>query len=392
VPRNRLTNWMSGASSASGGEHVDEAREAALALVEVVGDVGGEVGLLAVLAHHHAVLLVAELGGAEPQCPFLAIQPVLRLEHAERVVDRAARGERALRAPAVEDHAELAQVLADVGEHRLERELLHLGEARGSEQLARARDERIDVGLLVAGGGIRRQPREQRRGAAPQGGLRSRGLEVGGERAHVVAAVAVLGKRQLLAAQLEIAHPGADREDVHLPAGVVDVVLAGHLEADGREDVGERRPVGRLAAVADVQRPGGICRDELHQHPLTAPAAALAVARALRVDCAELACVGRGRQVEVDEAGAGYLGARHQRTRRQRRDDRRRQLARALARGPGEAQRHVAGKIAVLRLARALDHHARRRGLLREDAAGEPVERGQQQLLEFLLHSWYFGD
>ncbi len=49
-----------------GAEDRHQQVEAALALVEVVGDVGGEVGLLAVGAHHDAVFLVAEQRGAEP--------------------------------------------------------------------------------------------------------------------------------------------------------------------------------------------------------------------------------------------------------------------------------------------------------------------------------------
>jgi hypothetical protein len=50
-----------------GAPDVDDALEAALELVHVIGDVGGEVGGLAVLAHHDAVLLVAEGGRAEPE-------------------------------------------------------------------------------------------------------------------------------------------------------------------------------------------------------------------------------------------------------------------------------------------------------------------------------------
>ena len=44
-----------------GAPHVDLALEAALALVLVVGDVRGEVGVLAAGAHEHAVLVVAEV-------------------------------------------------------------------------------------------------------------------------------------------------------------------------------------------------------------------------------------------------------------------------------------------------------------------------------------------
>ena len=50
-----------------GAPDVDLALEAALALVLVVGDVRGEVGVLAAGAHEHAILVVAELGRAQPQ-------------------------------------------------------------------------------------------------------------------------------------------------------------------------------------------------------------------------------------------------------------------------------------------------------------------------------------
>src|SRR5689334_24859192 len=43
-----------------GAEDVDQALEAALELVPVVGDVGGQVGRFAVGADQHAVLVVAE--------------------------------------------------------------------------------------------------------------------------------------------------------------------------------------------------------------------------------------------------------------------------------------------------------------------------------------------
>ena len=49
-----------------GAEHVDQQVVAAPGLVEVVGDVGGEVGGVAVAADQHAVLVVAVGGGAEP--------------------------------------------------------------------------------------------------------------------------------------------------------------------------------------------------------------------------------------------------------------------------------------------------------------------------------------
>jgi hypothetical protein len=58
--------------------------------------------------------------------------------------------------------------------------------------------------------------------------MRSDGMDV-------IAAVAVGRKFNALPAALEIAQPGADRQDVHLPPGIVDVVLALHLVADSAQ-------------------------------------------------------------------------------------------------------------------------------------------------------------
>ena len=56
-----------------GAEHVDQAVEAALQLVPVVGDVGGEVGRFAVGADQHPVLVVAEGRRAQPERVFAAV-------------------------------------------------------------------------------------------------------------------------------------------------------------------------------------------------------------------------------------------------------------------------------------------------------------------------------
>ncbi len=72
-----------------GAPDVDHAVEAALELVEVVGDVGGEIRVLAVLAPHHAVLLVAERAGPKPQGAALLEQVPARLQELEGLVDQA---------------------------------------------------------------------------------------------------------------------------------------------------------------------------------------------------------------------------------------------------------------------------------------------------------------
>ncbi len=284
----------------------------------------------------------------------------------------------------IEHHTEFAKIIADVRQHFGERQLQHPAETIRAQQLTRARDERIDVGLLVARGGIRGQVGEHARRRASQL-LAHQGFELVRERAHVVAAVTVLRKRQLLAAQAEIPQPGADGEDVHLPSGIVDVVLARDLKPHRGENVRERRAVGRLASMTHMQRPGRVRGHEFHQHPLALAEPAFTVSATERMDTREFARVRLGRQVEVDESGPCHLDAREQGARRERGHDGGRKLARIPARRLCQAQREVGGELAVLVVAGALDDHRGGGGHLREHAPGELAQRGQQQLLEFLL-------
>ena len=77
-----------------------------------------------------------------------------------------------------------------------------------------------------------------------------------------------LGKRRHLAAlRLEPAQPDADAEDVHLPAGIVDVVLAIHRVARRLEQVADGVAVGSVPTVTDVQRTGRVRGHELEQDP-----------------------------------------------------------------------------------------------------------------------------
>ena len=72
-----------------GAPDVDQPVEAALALVLEVGDVGGEVGVLAARAHEHAVLVVAVRARAQPQRAVLRVGLAARGERVEHALDRA---------------------------------------------------------------------------------------------------------------------------------------------------------------------------------------------------------------------------------------------------------------------------------------------------------------
>jgi len=310
--RYSATSWIRQASRQSAGW---PKVEAALALVEVVGDVGGEVGLDAVLADHDAVLVVAELGGAEPGGAVLDVEPALLAKPLERAVDRAAVGERLLAGPDVEVHSEAVEVAADVREHRVAAEHRQVLPGGLAEQRAAARDHRVDVLVLVAVGRIGRQVREHLGGGAPQRLADARAQCVR-HRQHVVAAIAVGRERQRLAAGLEVADPQARGQDLHLPSGVVDVVLAPDRVARGLEDPRQRVAIGGLAAVTDVHRAGRVSRHEFDQHAMRLRQRAAAPACAEFVHAREFLQVQVLGEPEVDEAGAGHLGLLEQRARR----------------------------------------------------------------------------
>ena len=95
-----------------GAEHVDQAVEAALELVPVIGDVGGQVGRFAVGADQHAILVVAEGCRAQPERLFAAVGVAAAVELCQGRVDLATAVEVALGEPVVEAHAEAIECAA----------------------------------------------------------------------------------------------------------------------------------------------------------------------------------------------------------------------------------------------------------------------------------------
>ena len=350
-----------------GAPDVDDAVEAALVLVGVVGDVGGEVGEQAVLTLDHAVLLVAEGGRAEPLGAVLHIQVAAGLELGDGLLDQAGVEQRALGEPLVEGDAELLQIFAAVAELLGEGETMHPGVVAGEQALG-VGDQRVEVAFLV---GLDRRRVLQHVGGGDGGkAVAVAFLDLGGHLLHVVALVGVGREGHGDAEEVEVAQPGGQRQDVHLPPGVVDVVLAGHVEAGELEHVGERGAVGGAAAVADVERAGGVGRDELDLH-LDAALLAAAEGLALVEHALHDGRLGVGGQREVDEAGAGHLGLGHQGRGRQLGQQQARQFARVALEGLGELQGQVAREIPVPGLLRTFQvdggvglfgGHAQKRG------------------------------
>ena len=286
----------------------------------------------------------------------LRVHVAARAQRVERLFDGAAAVQLALRIPVVEAHTELFEIVADVGHHRVAREQHDGIEFLRAQRTARILDEPVDVLVLVAGGCIRwRTIRDVRRGPLERvAALLVQRLRHGQD---VFGAITVRREGDAFAAQLEVSQVDADREDVDLPAGIVDVVLAIDRVPGGFEQVAQRRAVGRAAAVAHVHRARGIRRDEFDHHLASGAHVAASVSRAQRRHALERREPRVLRQPEIDEAGAGHFRARDQRALRQRGHQRLRQLARVLARRLGDAHGDVALEVAVLRVARAFDHH-----------------------------------
>ncbi|MBS1225254.1 MAG: hypothetical protein H6R24_1932 [Proteobacteria bacterium] len=145
----------------------------------------------------------------------------------------------------------------------------------------------------------------------------------------------------------QIAQPNAGGQNVHLPAGIVDVVLAVNLVADGFQQVGDGGAEGRTAAVADVQRAGGIGGDEFHLYPPAAAQFAPAKSVALVQNLVDHRLVGTGGEEEVDEAGSGDFHPGDTVGRGQGSHQLFGQFARFAASGFGQGEGQRAGEVAM---------------------------------------------
>jgi len=103
--------------------------------------------------------------------------------------------------------------------------------------------------------------------------------------------------------------------------------------------------------LADMERSGGIGRDEFDLHPLAAAEAGAAKPGTLRQNLVDHRMLAGGRQVKVDEARAGHFHLQQQLTGWQRCHDAAGQLAGVLPCRLGELHGDVAGIVAKLAVA-----------------------------------------
>ena len=103
---------------------VDDEVRAALELVQMIGNVGRKIGVLAILASYHAILLVAESRGTEPCRPVLFVKMAVLVEALQRALDQPRIVERALREPVIESNAEFGEIAATVFELLVQGEIV----------------------------------------------------------------------------------------------------------------------------------------------------------------------------------------------------------------------------------------------------------------------------
>ncbi len=225
-----------------GAEHVDGhvgGVGLAVALVAVVGDVGGEVGVVAVGFDDDAVLVVAVVGGGEPGGAVLLVDVAAFAQVGDRALDLAVLVQAVLMERDVEAHAEVLHRLAELGRprHGALAELLAL--------LRVALAERVAVGVHAAV-----HARQVQHVHAVGLGLVD---HAAGDLVDVRALVPV--GRAFLA--VGGGHQGLG-EAVDLFAVVVEVVFAHHLGAVGLQHAGHRIADGGPAGAADVIGPVGL--------------------------------------------------------------------------------------------------------------------------------------
>ena len=153
----------------------------------------------------------------------------------------------------------------------------------------------------------------------------------------------------------EVAQPGGQPEDVHLAAGVIDVILARHIPAGKGQQAGQRRAIGGTATVADVQRAGRIGRDELDLHRSCATELRAPVVLPVNQHGTDDIDLGPRIEREIDEPGPGKLGLGDQRRHRQLGQQLAGNFARVLLQRLGQLHRQIGREVAVRRVARTFE-------------------------------------
>ena len=134
----------------------------------------------------------------------------------------------------------------------------------------------------------------------------------------------------------------------NLHARVVVIELARNGIALALKECANRIAQCALPTVPHVQRASGVGRYKLHHHLLPGAALACAKARWCRQHARDYRLLGCRRQTQIDKARPGNFSRGNQVIRRNRRDQRLRQIARIALQALGHLHRNIAGQVPVL--------------------------------------------
>ena len=302
-----------------GPELGDGAPEAPLPLGHVVRDVGHEVRERSIGLAHHAVLVVAVARRAQPERAVLFVRLAARYQLGHGLVDQAVGVERRFEEVAVEAHSEGRQVG------------ILLAAQRGNREGA---DRRQVVAACIVAVGV---------------GIVARDL------ANVFALVAVGGKRDIETLRFAQARLHRQREVGDLRAGVVVIELATHRVSLRLQQPRQRVADGGAATVTDVQRTGGIGRNEFDHDRGASTGPVVTELVGFGEHAQDDRAPRRARQENVDEPRAGDLGAIDPRRRLERCHQLRGELARVLPERARQLQRDACRIITVCSLLGALE-------------------------------------
>ena len=306
---------------------VNEQRVAALDLVDVVCDIGSQVGEGAVALAQDAVFLIAVVGALEPERAVLFVGKT-HVRHAVKAGIDA-----------------LAVVLIEEG---LVHPALH-GDTVGLEVAV----DLLKLHLLAV-------VHEVRKALLGVGGEPLVALFLGELRCdllYIIGMVAVLGQGIFLAEILKVACGEGFAELDDLVAGVVDIELTQHVPAAGFHQAADAVAPRSVAGVAAVQVAGRVRGDPLEQHVLILAGIVLAVIVTGGDDLVDDGGEGALPELEVDEAGAGdsdgfTLGQKLRKLGSERLGD----LHRVASESARQLHRNAGGIIAQLGVLRGLDN------------------------------------
>ena len=354
-----------------GAPDVDDVVDA-LELVPVIGDVGGEVGVLTVGLDQHAVLVVAQIGGAEPQGAVLGVEVAHLVELLKSTVDgRGAGGlalgvlhvQGALGEPAVKVAVDGVAKVAHVVDH-----LYVAAFAEALHALLRiSLDPLVAVGAPELGGLIDDVIAAVGVLAQSLGKVVLVGMGLGvlvvlvGDKGIAVGdqnLVSLINVHALLGddvGKLHIARADGVAEGVHLRAMVIDVELTLDVVTGVVHDAAKRIAQRGPAAMTDVHGADGIGGNELDLSLQATTDVGLGEVHAFLAGLAKNGILDGNGEVEVDETGAGDLDLLDRGVLGHMGNDGLGDLARGAVSQLGGLQGHGGGPLAMRSVSRSLD-------------------------------------